>query len=64
MTPSRRRLIVPISLTLVLGVAAPVIVWRGSAGRGPAPDERARVEAVLHRLGYLRWDEIELENGI
>ena len=63
MPPSRRRLLLPLSLALAVGIVAPVLVWRANAGRAPAPDERARVEEALRRLGYVRWDEIEFDDG-
>ena len=63
MSPSRRRLILPASLALVVGGAVPFMAWRASAGRDPSPDERAQVEEALRRLGYVHWDEIEFDDG-
>ena len=34
------------------------------AGRDPTPEERARVETVLWGMGFARWDDIELEDGV
>ncbi len=33
------------------------------ADRAPTPEERAKIEAVLKKEGYTRWDSIELDDG-
>ncbi|MDO9707308.1 PepSY domain-containing protein [Paracraurococcus lichenis] len=63
MEASRRRLILPLSLGLLVVVGAPILAWRAGAERGGTVEDRARVEAALRRLGYVRWDEIEMEDG-
>jgi Peptidase propeptide and YPEB domain len=47
------------ALPVLAALAAP----RPAAAREPAPEERARIEAVLRSLGYAAWDEIELDDG-
>jgi hypothetical protein len=61
MHPSRRRLILPSPWSSAS--------WRRRssgrrARREPTPEERARVETALCRLGHVRWDEIEFEDGV
>jgi hypothetical protein len=33
------------------------------AGDRPSPEERAKIESVLRSMGFVRWDDIEREEG-
>ena len=48
-------------LAAVLAVA-PAVAPRADDDR-PSPGERARIEAALRGLGFVRWGEIEREDG-
>ena len=51
----------------LVSVAAAATLSTGVAladDRPPTVEERTRIEAELRRLGYVRWDSIELDDGL
>ena len=49
------------ALALAGAVAAPA--WADD-DRPPTTQERAAIEQVLRKEGFVRWDEIELDDGV
>jgi hypothetical protein len=47
---------------LAAGAAVLVLAGPAFADRKPTPDERSRIESKLKELGFVSWDEIELED--
>lgn len=50
---------VGIAFMLALAVTTPAL-----ADRMPTADELFRIEAVLKKEGFVRWDDIELDDGV
>ena len=49
-----------LSLMIAASLASPAALEL----RDPNPRERARVEQVLRQAGFVRWDDIELDDGL
>jgi hypothetical protein len=49
--------------TLIAAVAAATLAGPALADRAPTPEERTAIEAKLTALGFVAWDEIELDDG-
>ncbi|SDZ74453.1 PepSY domain-containing protein [Rubrimonas cliftonensis] len=54
-----RMTIVAVSSALAGAATAPAF-----ADRAPTPRERTAIEARLQALGFVAWDEIELDDGL
>jgi Peptidase propeptide and YPEB domain len=54
----------PLLLALVVAAAPLLAAPPASAGRAPSAEERVQVETALRNLGFVRWKEIEFENGV
>jgi hypothetical protein len=52
------------SLAASVAVAAVLVASPAQADREPTPEERTRIEAALRAAGFLRWEEIELDDGL
>ncbi len=49
------------SLTLMIAAS---LSMPAAEYRDPSPRERAQVERVLRQAGFVRWDDIELDDGL
>ena len=49
---------------LVASVCAIAPVTSALADRAPTAEERTRIENALRGLGFTRWEEIELDDGV
>jgi len=54
----------PRSLLLAPALAALLFAAPARADRDPTPEERALIEARLTALGFVAWDDIELDDGV
>lgn len=61
-TTSRRRLWSLGATTAAIAVLG--VARNAHAGRPPNPEERVQIEAALRALGYVSWQEIELDDGV
>ena len=48
--------------SLVLVAAGMLPTGQVLAGRAPSPQERSRIETMLHNEGFTRWGRIELDD--
>lgn len=51
-------------LTIFLASAALALAAPADDDRPPTPQERAAIEAKLRAEGFVRWDDIELDDGL
>jgi uncharacterized membrane protein YkoI len=49
-------------VTLIIAILL-VSVGSSLADRSPTPEERAKIESTLRSQGFVRWGEIELDDG-
>lgn len=49
---------------LVASACAVAPLASAIADRAPTADERTRIENALRGLGFTRWEEIELDDGV
>ena len=49
---------------MIVAAAALVVADPARAGRAPSDEERQQLDDALHSLGFTRWGDVELDDGV